>query len=93
MRDFFTVVFNGTIEDLKTNPLFVRSPFGEPEHATNGDVITEVEDLIGIKRDLVAVLASARAALNDIPIAANGYVKVDQCIAAIDMILAKARNV
>jgi hypothetical protein len=93
VRDFFTVVFNGTVEDLKTNPLFVKSPFGVPEHVTNGDVITEVEDLIDVKRELVAALKQCRTVLNDIPITAYGSVNVDHCTAMADRALAKARNV
>lgn len=93
MRDFFTVVFNGTVDGLKTNPLFVQSPFGAPEHVTNGDVITEVEDLLDVKRELVAALKQCRTALNDIPLTAYGSVNVDQCTALVDRALAKARNV
>lgn len=93
MRDFFTVVFNGTVEGLKGNPLFVQSAFGIPEHATNGDVITEVEDLLDIKRELVSALKVCRTALNDIPITAYGSVNVDHCVALVDRALAKARNV
>ena len=93
MRDFFTVVFNGTVEDLKTNPLFVKSPFGVPEHVTNGDVITEVEELLNVKRELVAALKECRTALDSIPITAYGSVNVDHCTAMVDRALAKARNV
>jgi hypothetical protein len=93
VRDFFTVVFNGTVEDLKTNPLFIDSKFGTPEHVTNGDVITEVDDLLDIKRELMSALKECRAALNDIPITAHGSVNVDHCIALVDRALAKAKNV
>ena len=93
MRDFFTVVFNGTVEDLETNPLFIDSKFGVPEHVTNGDVITEVDDLLDIKLELMSALKECRVALNDIPITAYGSVNVDHCIARVDRALAKARNV
>ena len=93
MRDFYTVVFNGTVEDLKTNPLFVKPSFGVPEHVTDGDVITEVEDLIDVKRELVAALKQCRAVLDAIPITAYGSVNVDNCTVTVDRALAKARNV
>jgi hypothetical protein len=93
VRDFYTVVFNGTVESLKKNPLFVQSPFGVPEHVTNGDVITEVEELLDVRRELMAALKECRTALNDIPISAYGSVNVDRCTAIADMALAKARNV
>jgi len=93
VRNFYTVVFNGTVDGLKTNPLFVKSPFGVPEHVTNGDVITEVEDLIDVKRELVAALKQCKAALDAIPITAYGSVNIDNCTATVDRALAKARNV
>ena len=93
MRNFYTVVFNGTVDGLKTNPLFVKSPFGVPEHVTNGDVITEVEDLIDVKRELVAALKQCKAALDAIPITAYGSVNIDNCTATVGRALAKARNV
>lgn len=93
MRKFFTVVFNGAVENLETNPLFLKSPFGAPEHVTNGDVITEVEELLNVKRELVAALKECRDALDAIPITAYGSINVDHCVVVVDRALAKARNV
>ena len=93
MRDFFTVVFNGTVEGLKTNPLFVQSPFGITEHACNGDVITEIEDLLDVKRELVAALKECRKVLDALPITVSDTAGVYRCTALIDTAIAKAKNV
>ena len=90
MREFFTVVFNGTVEDLKTNPLFVKSPFGVPEHACNGDVITEVDDLLDLKRTLLTALQGCRDALDSLPV--DTYGNIDKHIASADMAIKKARD-
>ena len=93
MRNFYTVVFNGTVDGLNTNPLFVQSPFGAPEHVTNGDVITEVEDLLDVKRDLVSALKECRKVLDALPITVSDTAGVYRCTALIDTAIAKAKNV
>ena len=62
-----------------------------PPHDKN--VITEVEDLLDVKRELVAALKECRKVLDALPITVSDTAGVYRCTALIDTAIAKAKNV
>lgn len=44
-RDFYTVVFEGRLRDIKGNPFNIESPFGRVHAAGHGDAIAREDAL------------------------------------------------
>lgn len=92
MTNYFTVVFNGSVLHLQENPLFIQSKFGFPERITDGDVISEVEELIDMRNQLLRVLKKCRKVLDDLPISAHGMANVDGVMGEVDRAIFEAKK-
>jgi len=92
VTNYFTVVFNGSVLHLQENPLFIQSKFGFPERITDGDVISEVEELIDMRNQLLRVLKKCRKVLDDLPISAHGMANVDGVMGEVDRAIFEAKK-
>lgn len=55
-HDHFTVVFEGNLRDIPSNPFMTRTPFGLPRHIGVGNAFEGFDDFCALRDELLAAL-------------------------------------